>query len=382
MHTIPFAIHGFGRIGRALARAAWGRRVSDDPLSDAVSDDLAGARLELVAVNDLVGADQLARLLARDSVHGRFPASVRAAGDELLIGEGSGARDGEADEARRVQVFRQPERRAVPWEETPARVVVDCSGGAVRGGAGEHLRPGDDGPRHVLVSALAEGVDVTVCRGLNDDALEPSRHRLVSGASCTTNCLALVLKVLDERFGVQRALMNEVHSYTGNQSLVDGPHDDPRRGRAASMNIVPTHSAAPAALEELMPALRGRLAGQAVRVPTPDVALLDLVATVEQDVDEIAVQDAYVEAAAGPLRGLLDVCDEPVVSSDLVGDAHSAVVDLPLVQVTGDLVRVAAWYDNETGYAHRLAELVARLGAAPIGRDSPATESVLTKGNA
>ena len=333
---IPFAIHGFGRIGRALARAA------------VEAPDL----VELVAVNDVAPVDQLARLLARDSVHGRFPTTVTADDGALILGE------------RRVAAFSETDPSRVPWQKTTARVVVDCSGGSVAGGASRHLR--DDGPRRVLVSALAQDVDLTICRGVNDEAYDPSAHRLVSAASCTTNCLGLVLRVLHESFGVRQALMNEVHSYTGNQNLVDGPHDDARRGRAAALNVVPTFTAAPAAVEALMPVLAGRLAGQAVRVPTPDVAMLDLVTTLELPASVDAIRDAYTAAAAGDLHGLLGVSDEPLVSTDYVGDRHSAVVDLPLIQCLpsphGALVRVVAWYDNETGYSHRLAELVHLLG--------------------
>lgn len=339
---IPFAIHGFGRIGRALARAAQ-----------------ADGRIELVAVNDVAPAHQLARLLARDSVHGRFPVDVVADDGGLCLGDGSRGR-------RYVDAFAVADPALVPWQKTAARVVVDCSGGAVAGGGARHLRP--EGPARVLISALAEEVDLTICRGVNDPAFDPARHHVVSAASCTTNCLALVLRVLHEAFGVRQALMNEVHSYTGNQNLVDGRHDDPRRARAAALNVVPTSTAAPAAVESLLPALSGRLAGQAVRVPTPDVALLDLVATLNGPTRVEEVRAAYTDAASGDLRGLLAVSDEPLVSTDYVGDLHSAVVDLPLVQLLpspdGDtpLVRVVAWYDNETGYSHRLAELIHLLG--------------------
>lgn len=346
--SIPFAIHGFGRIGRALARAA-----------------VEHSTVELVAVNDVAPVEQLARLLARDSVHGRFPVDV-----SVVDGAGNhGLRLGE----RRIEVFSESHASRVPWERTAARVVVDCSGGSVDGiggGGARHLR--EDGPKRVLISAIASGVDVTICRGLNDSAFDRSTHRVVSAASCTTNCLALMLRVLHESFGVRQALMNEVHSYTGNQNLVDGAHADPRRARAAALNIVPTSTAAPAAVEELLPALAGRLAGQAVRVPTPDVALLDLVATLERPADADAIRAAYREAAAGELRGLLATSDEPLVSTDHVGDRHSAVIDLPLIQCLpsrlpdssddAPLVRVVAWYDNETGYSHRLAELVHLLG--------------------
>ncbi|MDA8019591.1 MAG: glyceraldehyde-3-phosphate dehydrogenase [Thermoanaerobaculia bacterium] len=342
---IPFAIHGFGRIGRALARAA----VGDSELS-------------LVAINDVAPLDQLARLLARDSVHGRFPVDVVVEDDALRVGD------------RRVTVFEEPDTARIPWQETSARVVVDCSGGAVGGGGERHLRPG--GPERVLISALASGVDVTLCRGVNDSAFDAESHHVVSAASCTTNCLALILRVLQDTFGVRQALMNEVHSYTGNQNLVDGPHDDPRRARAAAVNVVPTFTAAPAAVESLLPALAGRLAGQAVRVPTPDVALLDVVATLERSATRREVEEAYIAAASGDLHGLLAVSDEPLVSTDYVGDRHSAVVDLPLIQLlpgrddTAPMVRVVAWYDNEAGYCQRLAELVRTLAVRNGAQES------------
>lgn len=336
--TTPFAIHGLGRIGRALLRVARDRR-----------------ELELVAVGDRADAAGLARLIARDSVHGRYPGEIRADGADALLLDG-----------RRVPVFRATGDGGIPaWETTGARIVVEATGTATsRAAAARHLGgAGQDGPEAVIVSALAPDSDLTVCLGAAPIDFDPAKHRVVSNASCTTNCLALLLRVLEDAFGVRHALMNEVHSYTGNQNLVDGVHADPRRGRAAALNIVPTYSAAPAAVERLLPRLAGRLDGQAVRVPTPDVALLDLVATLERPADAPAIHDAFRRAADGELRGLLTVCDEALVSSDHVGDPHSAIVDTGLTQsLGGELVRVAAWYDNEWGYAHRLADLLTLLG--------------------
>ena len=337
MSGIPFAINGLGRIGRALLRIAAER-----------------PGLHLVAVNDVAPAAELARLITRDSIHGPFSGGVRAEGHTLWL-NGSP-----------VAVFRETDVAAVPWVGTGARVVVEATGQAThRHQAAAHLR-GD--VEAVVVSALSEDADFTVCLGVNEAGYDPQKHRVISNASCTTNCLALLIKVLADRFGVRQALMNEVHGYTGNQKLLDGPHSDPRRARAAAVNIIPTTSGAPAAVAELVPGLQGRLRGLAVRVPTPAVALLDLVALLEKPVPATDLMAAFREAAQGELAGLLSVCDEPLVSTDFVGDPHSAVVDASLVQdlagtsEPADLHRVMAWYDNEWGYASRLADLLNLIG--------------------
>jgi glyceraldehyde 3-phosphate dehydrogenase len=328
---LRFGINGLGRVGRALLRVARGRE-----------------DLQLAAVNDVVPAPVLARLLARDTVHGPFTGEVRA-GDGLLAIDG-----------RRVAVFAEPDPARVDWSREGVEVVVEATGRFIaRQGAASHLR---GTVRRVVISANADPADpadVTLCRGLNETAFDRRRHAVVSSASCTTYCLALVAKVLHRCFGVRRALMSAVHSYTENQRLLDLPHADPRRGRAAALNIVPTSTTAPAALGLVMPELAGRVEGLAVRVPTPMVALLDLVAELERQTSAEAVREAFRDAARGELAGLLGVAEEELVSSDFVNDPRSAVVDLPLVQsVGGGLVRVAAWYDNEWGYAHRLAELL------------------------
>lgn len=329
-----FGINGLGRIGRCLFRIAHDR-----------------PELKLAAANDIAAAPRLAALLQRDSVHGRFAAAVEApAGGGLVAG------------GRAVALSHQADPADIPWSEGIA-LVVDATGkNTSRERAARHLR--ERGPQQVIVSAVSEDADLMICLGINEADYDPRRHRVISNASCTTNCLALLLKVLDRSFGVEKALMNEVHSYTANQSLVDGMHDDPRRGRAAAINIIPTYSAAAGACERLMPALRGRLQSQAIRVPTPDVALLDLVAELSRPADTEALHAAFREAAGGELHGLLAVSGEMLVSSDFVGDRHSAVVDTTLTQqVGGRLVRVMAWYDNEWGYAHRLADLLSYLGA-------------------
>lgn len=329
-----FGINGLGRIGRCLFRVAEAR-----------------PELELLATNDIAAGARLAALLRRDSVHGRFPGPLAALGEDAFqVG------------TRTVALHHHADPAAIPW---PAEVemVIEATGRATRRElAARHLRE-PEGPSKVIISAVSDDADVMLCLGVNENDYRPDQHHVISNASCTTNCLALLLKVVHRSFGVERALMNEVHSYTANQNLVDAMHDDPRRGRAAAINIVPTYSAAPAACEKLLPELRGRLAGQAIRVPTPDVALLDLVVEVSRAAEAEAVNDAFRAAAAGDLHGLLATSDEMLVSSDHIGDPHSAIVDTSLTQqVASRLLRVMAWYDNEWGYSHRLADLLAFLG--------------------
>ncbi|HWM93554.1 MAG TPA: glyceraldehyde 3-phosphate dehydrogenase NAD-binding domain-containing protein [Thermoanaerobaculia bacterium] len=339
---LRFGINGFGRIGRALLRIVLTR------------EDLASA-LEPAAVNDVVPTPILARLLARDTVHGPFALPVHAEGDALIIG-GIGGIGG-----RRIPVFQEPDPARIPWGEAGVEAVVESTGRFLRRSlAAAHLR---DGVRNVLVSANsdpAEPADATLCLGIAED-WDPGRQAVASNASCTTYCLALVAKVLHDRFGVRRALMSTVHSYTENQRLLDLPHPDPRRARAAALNIIPASTTAAHGAGLLLPELAGRIDGFAVRVPTPAVAMLDLVADLEREASAEEIRQAYRDIAAGPLAGLLGVAEDEPVSSDFVGDPRSAVVDLPLVQAVGSLARVVAWYDNEWGYSNRLAELLARL---------------------
>ena len=334
MPLLRFGINGLGRIGRALLRISHARE-----------------GIELAAVNDVVPAHVLARLVARDTVHGPFGPPVRVDEGALAIGD------------RRVPVFQESDPARVDWSRAEVEVVVEATGRFLRRErAAAHLG-GSVG--RVILSANADPLDpadVTLCLGLNEGELDPERHAVVSNGSCTTNCLALVAKVLHARFKVRRALMSAVHSYTENQRLLDLPHPDPRRSRAAALNIIPTSTTAPEALGLVLPELAGRIDGFAVRVPTPAVAMLDLVAELEAEVTAEEVRRAFREAAAGELDGVLGVCEEELVSSDFVNDPRSAVVDLPLVQVTGGhLARIVAWYDNEWGYTHRLADLLERL---------------------
>ncbi len=328
---VRFAINGLGRIGRALLRVARERE-----------------GLELVAVNDLGSAAQLARLVARDSLHGPFRGAVAAEPRALRI------------DGRRVAAFQVADGE-VPWEETGARVVVDATGRCTTRAAGErHLRPGVE---RVIVSANTDAVDVTICLGVNGSAYDPARHRLLSAASCTTNCLAPVLRLLHEGPGVRRAMLNTVHSYNNDQRLLGSPHADPRRARAAAINMIPTTTSAVAAVSRVMPELAGRLEGFAVRVPTADVSLIDLVAELERPASAEAINERLRAAEAGELAGILATTGDELVSSDFLGRPESAVVDLPLTRtVDGRLARVVAWYDNEWGHASRLADLLELVG--------------------
>ena len=329
--SVPFAINGLGRVGRALLRIA------------AARDDV-----RLVAANDLTPVPVLARLVARDSVRGPFAGTVEAADGGLVV------------DGRRVPVSAAAEPAGIGWRDGAPRVVVEATGAHGARAAAGHL----GGPvERVVIAANAEDADVTLCLGVNDGDYDPARHRVISNASCTTNCLAPLAAVLDRAFGIERGTMTAVHSYTVNQRLLDLAHADPRRQRAAALNLVPTATTAPRALGRVLPRLAGRVAGVAVRVPTPMGALLELVVHLARPTTADEVRDAFrAAAAAGPMAGVLGVAEEELVSSDFVGDPRSAVVDLPLVEVVdGRLARVAAWYDNEWGYASRLADLVARL---------------------
>jgi glyceraldehyde 3-phosphate dehydrogenase len=329
---VPFAINGLGRIGRALLRIARGR-----------------PGLRLVAVNDQADAPTLARLLAHDTVHGRFPGEVAAAGTALAL------------DGARVPLHRESEPGRIPWAASGARVVVEATGRfRSRPLAAAHL---GGSVERVVISATAADADVTLCRGINEHAFDPGRHRVVSHASCTTNCVAAVAQVLLRHFGVERLLMNTVHCYTNSQNLVDMAHPDPRRARAAGVNIIPTTSDAVGSVELVLPELAGRFEGLALRVPVATGALVDLVALLGRSAGREELAAAFRDAAGGELAGILAVTEEELVSSDFVDDPHSAIVDLPLLQeLGGNLHRVIAWYDNEWGYATRLAELVEFLG--------------------
>jgi glyceraldehyde 3-phosphate dehydrogenase len=330
--SIRFAINGLGRIGRALVRVAAER-----------------PDLELVAVNDLGTADQLALLLERDSLHGRFAVDVAAREGDLWI------------DGRRVATHQEPAAEKIRWETSEPRIVLDSTGWCI---TPERARVHHRGSvKKVLVSGNATGMDLTVCQGVNDDQYDPSSHHLLSAASCTTNCLAPVARVLDRAFTINRALLNTVHSYNNDQRLLSYPHRDPRRARSAAINMIPTTTSAIEAVCRVLPELTGKLEGFAVRVPTPLVSLIDLVVELDRQPTGTEVNDAFRQAATGDLEGILAVTEDELVSSDFLGDPHSAIVDLPLTQsVDNRLFRVVAWYDNEWGHANRLADLLELAG--------------------
>ncbi len=329
------AVNGFGRIGRNVLRAA----------------KRSGADLTFVAVNDLADAPTLAHLLKHDSVHGAYPGRVEVDEDAVVV-------DGEP-----VRVFSERDPARLPWGELGVDVVVESTGVfRTRELASRHL---EAGARKVVVSAPAIGEDATIVMGVNHDRYDPERHHLLSNASCTTNCLAPVAKVLSERFGFARGLMTTIHAYTAGQSVLDGPHKDLRRARAAAMSMIPTTTGAARAISLVLPELDGKLDGMAIRVPTPNVSLVDLVAEVEEDATPEEVNDAFRAAAQDGLAGILRVEDEPLVSVDYTGESASSVVDAPSTSVMGGrLVKVLAWYDNEWGYASRVVDLVGHVGAA------------------
>jgi glyceraldehyde 3-phosphate dehydrogenase len=332
--AVRVAINGFGRIGRNVVRAALRMQEAD---------------LEFVAVNDITDTKTLAHLLKYDSVHGRFAGTVEAKSDAIVVN----------GRAIKVSALKEPER--LPWRDLGVDIVLESTGRFTdRENAAKHLAAG---ARKVVISAPAKGEDLTVVMGVNHDAYDPAKHHIVSNASCTTNCLVPVVKVVRERFGFVNGFMTTVHSYTNDQQILDLPHKDLRRARAAALSIIPTSTGAAKATSLVIPEVKGKIDGVALRVPTPDVSLVDLTCTVERatTIDEVNV--AFREAARGPLKGVLDVSDEPLVSADYIGSLYSSVVDSQSTNVIGGtLVHVSSWYDNEMGYSARCVDLLAHLG--------------------
>jgi glyceraldehyde 3-phosphate dehydrogenase len=326
--TVKVAINGFGRIGRALLRAS-----------------LNDHRLEWVAINDLTDARTLAHLFKHDSVHGAYRGQVEAKEGGLVI------------DGRPIAILSGREPAKLPWASLGVRIVIESTGRFVdRAGAGQHL---EAGAAKVIISAPAKEPDLTVVMGVNESMYKPAEHRIVSNASCTTNCLAPVAKVLLDRIGIRHALVTTVHSYTNDQQLLDLPHKDLRRARAAALSMIPTTTGAAKAVGLVLPALKGKMDGMAVRVPTPNVSLIDLVAEVERDTTDAEVNDLLRQAADAELKGILSYSDEPLVSVDFNGNPCSAIVDGSLTKVIDRrLVKVLAWYDNEWGYANRVKDLL------------------------
>jgi glyceraldehyde 3-phosphate dehydrogenase len=329
---MKIAINGFGRIGRSLARL-----LACDP------------DIEVVAINDIADNEPLAYLLKYDTVMGRFEHDVRIEGDDLVAG------------SQRSRLTKCARPGDLPWRELGVDVVVEASGRfRERAELEQHLAAGAG--KVLLTVPAKDEIDATIVLGVNDEVLEPG-HRIVSNASCTTNCLAPLAKVIDERFGLERGLMTTVHAYTNDQRLADWSHKDLRRSRAAGENTIPTTTGAARAVGQVLPGLRGKLDGLAMRVPVPDGSIVDLVASVSRDVSVESLNDAMREAAEGPMRGILEYSTEALVSCDIVGNPHSCIFDAPLTRAAGRTVKVFAWYDNEWGYANRVVDLARRMGA-------------------
>jgi glyceraldehyde 3-phosphate dehydrogenase len=331
--SIRIAINGFGRIGRNVLRAA----------KQAGADDI-----DFVAVNDLTDTKTLAHLLSYDSVHGRYPGTVEARGDSLVV---------DGDEIR-VHSERDPAN--LPWSDLGVDIVIESTGiFTSRDAAAKHL---DAGAKKVIISAPAKNEDITVVLGVNHEKYDAGSHHVISNASCTTNCLAPAVKVLLDSFGFKRGLMTTVHSYTNDQQILDLPHKDLRRARAAAVSIIPTTTGAAKATGLVLPELKGRIDGMALRVPTPNVSLVDLTAELEKDASVEEINDAFRAAAAGEMKGILAYEESPLVSIDYVGNPNSSIIDgLSTAKVAG-LVKVIAWYDNEWGYSARCVDLARYVG--------------------
>jgi glyceraldehyde 3-phosphate dehydrogenase len=330
--SIKLGINGFGRIGRLCFRALLEREENE---------------IEIVGINDLTDAETLATLLKYDSVHGQFPGDVRLE-DSTLVVDGDG-----------FPVFSEKDPTNLPWGDHDTDVVIESTGVfRTYDQAAQHLEAGAD---KVVISAPAKSdVDAMVVLGVNDEILTGD-EKVVSNASCTTNCLAPLVKVLDDAFGVESGLMTTVHAYTASQNIVDGPHGDLRRARTAAESIIPTTTGGAKAVGKVLPHLDGTLDGMAMRVPTPDGSVTDLTAVVDQDVTIEDVNEAFYEAANGELEGILAYSDDPIVSRDIIHDPHSCIYDAPWSNVAGSQVKVVGWYDNEWGYANRTVDLVGRL---------------------
>jgi len=332
---VRVAINGFGRIGRLVVRAALKRKVG----------------IDFVAVNDITDAKTLAHLLTYDSVHGVWPERFQGADGKL---RGSGWE---------TRVLSEANPSALPWKDLGVDAVLECSGKFTdREKAAAHLTAG---AKRVLVSAPSKGADATFVMGVNDKSFDPAKHSVVSIASCTTNCLAPVASVLEETFGIERGFMTTIHAYTNDQKVLDAPHKDLRRARAAAVSMIPTSTGAAKAIGLVLPSLQGKLDGVAVRVPVSNGSLIDLSVMTAKPATVAAVNEAMKKASEGRLKGILQYSEDPIVSQDVVGNPHSAVFDAPLTMVAGDrIVKVMAWYDNEWGFSHRMVDALLLLGRA------------------
>jgi glyceraldehyde 3-phosphate dehydrogenase len=332
--TVKIGINGFGRIGRNFFRAAKQR----------------GLDFDFVGINDLGDAATMAHLLKYDSVHGRYPADVSVGADGLVV-------DGDA-----LRFFAERNPADLPWKEVGAEIVIESTGiFTSREKAAAHL---EAGAQKVIISAPAKDEDLTVVLGVNDDAYDPATHHVISNASCTTNCVAPMAKVIDDAFGIEQGFMTTVHAYTNDQSILDMPHSDLRRARAAAVNIIPTSTGAAKATGLVLPNLQGKLDGMAMRVPVPDGSVTDLVATVRREVTVDEINAAFAAAASqGPLAGKLVYTEDPIVSSDIVGSQASCTFDAASTMVMGKVVKTIGWYDNEWGYSNRLVDLASLVAS-------------------
>lgn len=333
MGQIKVGINGFGRIGRLTFRALVNK-----------------SNIDVVALNDLTDAKTLAHLLKYDSVHGRFPGEVSADGDTLVVN------------GKRMKVYAEKDPASLPWKDLGVEVVLECTGiFRTREKMTKHITAG---AKKVILSVPSDNpgdVDATVVLGVNDQLLNKNLQ-FVSNASCTTNCLAPVAKVLNDKFGIVKGLMNTIHSYTNDQIILDSPHKDLRRARAAAVSMIPTKTGAAKAIGLVIPELEGKLDGFAVRVPTPDGSMVDLTVELSRNVTKEEVNAAMKEAADGPMKGILEYLDEPLVSCDIIGNTHSSIYDSLMTKVIGgNMVKIISWYDNEAGYSNRLADMVGKL---------------------
>lgn len=325
--SVRIAINGFGRIGRNFLRASKGYK-----------------EFEIVAINDLTNAKTLAHLLKYDSIHGIFGADVKSADSGISV------------DGKEIAIFALTDPAKLPWKDLNVDIVIEATGLFTdRASAQKHL---DAGAKWVLISAPAKEPDATVCMGVNEETLDVAKHKIISNASCTTNCLAPVAKVLLNEFGIVRGLMTTIHSYTNDQRILDLPHSDLRRARAAALSMIPTTTGAAKAVGLVLPELKGKLDGMAIRVPTPNVSVVDLVAELGKDTSAGEVNAALKKAAEGPMKGILQYTEEPIVSIDCNGNSHSSIVDATVTKVLQNrMIKVLSWYDNEWGYSSRLRDL-------------------------
>ncbi len=333
--AIKVGINGFGRIGRLLYRAAIERK----------------ANIDFVAINDLADAKTNSLLLKYDSIHGRFPGKIEVKGTDLVVN------------GKTLKVLSQKDPAALPWKDLGVYMAVESTGLFTnREGASKHLAAG---AKKVLISAPAENPDATFVLGVNEKNYDPEKHNILSNASCTTNCLAPVSKVLADNFGLEKALMTTCHSYTNDQRIQDLVHKDPRRARAAALNIIPTSTGAAKAIGLVLPTCTGKMNGYSLRVPTADVSIVDLTAILSKEVTKEEINQAMKKAAEGPLKGILEYTEDPIVSSDILHSTYSAVFDAQLTMVLGEksnFVKIFAWYDNEWGFSNRMVELIELVG--------------------